>query len=53
MWDLLGPIAWVLSAAIFLWLIVDFFLVNAKFGEEALLSSREGVDELFPTEAGE
>ncbi len=40
--------AWIISAAIFLWLLYDFFVVNAKFKEDVLLSSREGVDELFP-----
>ena len=48
MWDMLGWAAWIISAAIFLWLLVDFARVNARYGEEALLSSREGVDELFP-----
>ncbi len=47
MWDLLGTAAWVLSALIFAWLAWDFFAVNAKNSEELLLSSREGVDELF------
>ncbi len=40
--------AWIISGAIFLWLIVDFFRVNLKYSETVLLSSREGVDELFP-----
>ena len=54
MWDLLGVVAWVISAAIFLWLLWDFFTVNLKYSEEVLLSSREGVDELFPEmQAGE
>jgi hypothetical protein len=47
MWDILGTAAWVLSAAIFLWLAWDFFIVNRQHSEEVLLSSREGVDELF------
>jgi hypothetical protein len=53
MWEISGWVAWVLSAAIFLWLIVDFFRINMGFSEASLTSSREGVDELFPTEAGE
>lgn len=53
MWALSAWAAWIISAAIFLWLIVDFFTVNSKFGEEVLLSSREGVDELFPAASGE
>jgi hypothetical protein len=48
MWEILGTAAWVISAAIFLWMIWDFFNVNAKYGEDVLVSSREGLDELFP-----
>jgi hypothetical protein len=48
MWDMLGWAAWIISALIFGWIIFDFFKVNAKYSEEILLSSREGVDELFP-----
>lgn len=48
MWQFLGWIAWAISAAIFAWLIYDFFKINTSFSEETLLSSREGVDELFP-----
>jgi len=47
MWEMLGPISWVVSAAIFVWLIWDFLRVNSRHSEDALLSSREGVDELF------
>jgi hypothetical protein len=48
MWDILVPLAWIISAAIFLWLAWDFFSVNRSYSEEVLLSSREGIDELFP-----
>jgi hypothetical protein len=48
MWDILVPLVWVISAAIFLWLAWDFFAVNRSYSEEVLLSSREGIDELFP-----
>lgn len=48
MWDILVPLAWIISAAIFLWLAWDFFSVNRGYTEEVLLSSREGIDELFP-----
>lgn len=47
MWEILGTAAWVVSAAIFLWMIWDFFTVNAKYGDEVLVSSREGMDELL------
>jgi hypothetical protein len=53
MWEVSGWVAWALSAIIFAWLIYDFFRVNIKYGEAVLLSSREGVDELFPNQAGE
>ena len=50
MWDMSGWVAWALSAIIFVWLIYDFFKTNIKYSEAVLTSSREGVDELFPTE---
>jgi hypothetical protein len=53
MWEISGWVAWVVSAAIFLWLGWDFFRVNASYSEDVLLSSREGVDELFGNQAGE
>ena len=52
MWEISGWVAWAAAAVIFAWLIYDFFKVNLKFSETVLTSSREGVDELFPTEAG-
>jgi hypothetical protein len=48
MWQASEWVSWGVSAAIFLWLVVDFFRVNAGHSEDVLLSSREGVDELFP-----
>jgi hypothetical protein len=48
MWDILGTAAWVISAGIFLWMAWDFFTVNAKYDENVLISSREGLDELLP-----
>lgn len=53
MWAISGWVAWIISIAIFAWLVWDFFRVNMKYSEDVLLSSREGVDELFPTEPGE
>ncbi len=47
MWDLLGWAAWIVSVLIFLWMAWDFLAVNKNFAEDVLLSSREGVDELF------
>ncbi|TAL80929.1 MAG: hypothetical protein EPN75_05820 [Beijerinckiaceae bacterium] len=39
--------AWIISAALLLWLLWDFMSVNLKYGNDVLLSSREGVDDLF------
>jgi hypothetical protein len=50
MWEMSAWVAWIISAAIFIWMLYDFFVVNAKYSEDVLLSSREGVDELFPEE---
>ena len=47
MWEMLGWAAWVISAAIFIGLGLDFLRTNAGYSEDVLLSSREGVDELF------
>lgn len=47
MWDMLALVAWVVSAAIFLWMAWDFFVVNSKYDESVLISSREGLDELL------
>jgi hypothetical protein len=50
MWDILGPAAWAIAAAVFLWMVWDFFATNAKYSEDVLVSSREGLDELLPAE---
>ena len=47
MWVASGWIAWIISAAIFIYMIFDFFKIDRSYGEDALVSSREGVDELF------
>lgn len=47
MWIYLGWAAWIASGLLFLWMAWDFLMVNKDFGEDVLLSSREGVDELF------
>ena len=48
MWDILANVAWVIAAAIFVWMAWDFFVVNRKYDENVLVSSREGLDELLP-----
>lgn len=47
MWDVLTWAAWVISAMLLLWMLWDFMSVNLKYGNDVLLSSREGVDDLF------
>ena len=53
MWNLLPVAAWLVAIVLLAALVWDFFFVNRSYGEDVLLSSREGVDELFaaPTEA--
>jgi len=46
-WDLAQWGAWIVSAALFLWMVVDMISVNRSYSEDILLSSREGVDDLF------
>jgi len=47
MWSVLEWIAWALSAAMLIWMVLDAWKVGQQFSEEQLLSSREGVDDLF------
>ena len=47
MWLLLTDAAWIVSVVIFGWVIWDFVRINMRYSESVLLSSREGVDELF------
>lgn len=47
MWQASEWVAWVVSGIIIVWLVWDFFRINTSYREETLLSSREGVDELF------
>lgn len=53
LWGFLGPVSWAVSAIIFVWLLGDFLRINREYSEDALLSSREGVDELFANQAPE
>lgn len=46
-WDLLEYGAWIASAALLLWMLVDAIRVNSQYDEELLISSREGADELI------
>lgn len=46
-WQILDWAAWAISALLFGWMVVDAFRVGQQYDEDSLLSSREGVDELF------
>ena len=46
-WTIASYAAWIISAAIFLWMLWDAFMVGRRFDEELLQSSREGVDALL------
>ena len=46
-WTIASYAAWIISAAIFLWMLWDAFMVGRSFDEDLLQSSREGVDELL------
>jgi len=46
-WQILEWAAWAVSAALLLWMVIDAFKVGQQFSEETLLSSKEGVDDLF------
>ena len=46
-WSILEYIAWALSAIMLIWMVMDAWKVGATHSEAQLLSSREGVDDLF------
>jgi len=45
-WDIFGYLAWIVSFAIFAWMLFDVVRVGREYDEDLLLSSREGSDEL-------
>ena len=47
MWEVVIWGAWAISAVLILWMFWDFMSVNKRYSDEMLISSREGVDELF------
>lgn len=53
MWTILEWAAWIVSALLFGWMVLDAFSVGRDYGEDMLLSSREGVDELFTERKGD
>jgi len=52
MWDALEWAAWIVSAILFGWMAYDAFVVGRDYNEDLLLSSREGLDELFAEKKG-
>lgn len=46
-WKLFEWAAWIVSAALLLYILIDTIRVGMEYDEELLLSSREGVDELL------
>jgi len=46
-WQMLEWAAWAISGLMFAWMVIDAWRVGQQFDEETLLSSREGVDDLF------
>ena len=46
-WQMLEWAAWIISAAMFIWMVRDAWKVGHQYDEDTLLSSREGVDDLF------
>jgi hypothetical protein len=47
MWVAFTWLAWIVSAAVLVWMAADFVKTNSSYDDGVLLSSREGVDELF------
>lgn len=52
-WDILTYIAWILSAVLLLWMLMDAIRVNREYDEDLLISSREGADELLEADERE
>ncbi|EGL53498.1 hypothetical protein MAMP_01171 [Methylophaga aminisulfidivorans MP] len=46
-WEILSYAAWIISAMLLLWILVDALSVSRQFDESLLMSSREGADELM------
>ena len=41
-WDILSYAAWIISAMLLIWIVVDAISVSQQYDEEFLMSSREG-----------
>ncbi len=42
MWIMIANIGWIVSAALILWMLYDWFRTDTTYSEETLTSSREG-----------
>jgi hypothetical protein len=42
MWIMIANIGWIISAALALWMLYDWFRTDTSYSEETLTSSREG-----------
>lgn len=41
-WDIFSYAAWIISAILLIWIVVDAISVSQQYDEEFLMSSREG-----------
>ncbi|MDH5411111.1 MAG: hypothetical protein OEY16_06955, partial [Alphaproteobacteria bacterium] len=52
-WDILSYSAWIISAGLLLWMLMDAIRINREYDEDLLISSREGADELLEADEKE
>jgi len=52
-WDILSYAAWIVSAGLLLWMLMDAIRINREYDEDLLISSREGADELLEADKKE
>ena len=46
-WQMAEWAAWIVSALLLLWMVVDAYRTGQNYSDDTLMSSREGVDDLF------
>lgn len=52
-WDILSYAAWIISAGLLLWMLMDAIRINQEYDEDLLISSREGADDLLEADEKE
>ena len=52
-WDIFSYAAWIVSAGLLLWMLMDAIRINREYDEDLLISSREGADELLEADEKE